>query len=221
MKKIFYTLILGGLVSMSLNSCGEKEQEKKNEEKETIEEPVVVEKVCTYELENESLKLNWTAYKYNEKAGVGGAFDTVSVTGFDSEKETLSEALMNVKFSLSTGSTNTNNPDRDTKIKDSFFGAMENSLEITGYIESIMPNGEGVMVIFMNGQKVRAPFAWTYEGELFSLKATVDVNDFNGTGALEALNKVCEDLHKGEDGVSVLWPNVDVSAEAIIKEVCK
>jgi len=221
MKKLIYTVILGGLLTLTLNSCGEKKEQKKEEKKTITQDTVIVEKTCTYSLDNESVKLNFTAFKYTEKAGVGGGFDTLEVSSFDEEKTTISEALMNVKFSIVTGSTNTNNPDRDSKIKDSFFGSMKNSTEITGYIESIRPDGEGVILISMNGEDVRGPFAWTYENGSFSLTATVDVHNFAGADALAALNGVCEDLHKGEDGLSILWPNVDVVVEATIKEICE
>lgn len=220
MKKTFYTITLFGSILIGLNACGEESKETKEEANNTLETKIP-EKKCTYSLDTESVKLSWTAFKYTEKAGVGGAFDTVQVSGFEEGKTTIYEAVMNVKFNLSTGSTNTNNPDRDAKIKESFFGTMENSSEITGYIESIMPNGEGIILINMNGQDVRGPFTWTYAEEIFSLKATINVGNFNGNASLTALNKVCEDLHKGEDGASILWPEVEVSVEAMIKEVCE
>ena len=35
--------------------------------------------------------------------------------------------------------------------------------------------------------------------------------DWNADAGLAALNNECEELHKGEDGISKLWPDVNVT----------
>jgi hypothetical protein len=43
------------------------------------------------------------------------------------------------------------------------------------------------------------------------MKTSLNVLDWNGETALNALNKVCEAKHTGpEDTESVLWPDVEV-----------
>ncbi len=44
--------------------------------------------------------------------------------------------------------------------------------------------------------------------------------NWNGDDAIASLNKVCEYLHKGEDGVSKLWSVVELNIEAILNKNC-
>jgi len=218
MKKVIYTIAVSSIFGLFLNSCGEKK-----ETKEVVVEDVVseVKTACVYSLENESVEVNWTAFKLSEKVGVAGTFDTISVSGFLEGKEELSAALENMSFVASVNSTNSNSPDRDVKIKEQFFGTMEMTTAITGRIESITSDGNGMLLINMNGMEVSTPFTWTHLDNLFSLNATIDINDWNAGESLSALNTVCEALHTGVDGISKLWPDVEISAQATIKQICE
>ncbi|PIX14178.1 MAG: hypothetical protein COZ74_03760, partial [Flavobacteriaceae bacterium CG_4_8_14_3_um_filter_31_8] len=60
----------------------------------------------------------------------------------------------------------------------------------------------------MNGEVQNVPFTYTILDKTFNMQATIDVNKWNASAALASLNKVCEDLHKGADGVSVTWSEV-------------
>ena len=41
--------------------------------------------------------------------------------------------------------------------------------------------------------------------------------DFNGSKAMESLNKVCFDLHKGPDGISKTWSEVEINVATYLK----
>jgi hypothetical protein len=60
----------------------------------------------------------------------------------------------------------------------------------------------------MNGETKDIPFTYTIVDKIFNMQTTIDVNNWNASAALASLNKVCEDLHKGSDGVSVTWSEV-------------
>ena len=49
-----------------------------------------------------------------------------------------------------------------------------------------------------------------FENNTFTIHTTVNLADFNANAAVEALNKACFDLHKGADGVSKTWSEVDI-----------
>ena len=46
----------------------------------------------------------------------------------------------------------------------------------------------------------------------------MDLKNWNAIDALNALNKVCFDLHKGADGVSKTWEDVAIEIETYLRE---
>jgi hypothetical protein len=66
----------------------------------------------------------------------------------------------------------------------------------------------GTAKITMNGETKDVPFTYTIVDKTFSMKATMDINNWNAGAALASLNKVCEVLHTGADGVSKTWSEV-------------
>ena len=145
MKKTIYTIALGGLFAVGLNACGNEEKH----DKTVNTEEVAIEKACTYNLDATSVKVNWTAFKLTEKKGVGGTFDNVIISGI-SESESVLGAVTNATFEIQTATVNSDNPPRDLKIANSFFGTMENTELITGKIISLEENGTGMVLLKLN-----------------------------------------------------------------------
>ena len=69
----------------------------------------------------------------------------------------------------------------------------------------------GIATIQMNGITNTVPFTYEIADNVFSMKATLDVNAWNARAAIASLNKVCEELHKGADGVSKTWDEVTLN----------
>ena len=46
----------------------------------------------------------------------------------------------------------------------------------------------------------------------------MQLKDWNALGALESLNKVCFDLHKGADGVSKTWEDVAIEVSTFLRK---
>lgn len=213
MKKSLIGIL--GVVSFSIVSCGEAKEENHDEVKEEKVE------TCMFSLNSEGIEVNWTAFKFTEKAGVGGKFDSVVVSG-SSSSEKINGAVVNCMFEIYTASVNSNNPDRDAKLANGFYGSMENADIISGQIMSVNDDGSGVVLINMNGVEKEAPFTWTFSEEnIFSLTTNVNVPDWNAQASLDSLNQMCYDLHTGADGVSKLWPDVDISVNASFTKECK
>tara|TARA_B110000285_G_scaffold40474_1_gene44302 strand:+ start:460 stop:1119 length:660 start_codon:yes stop_codon:yes gene_type:complete len=178
-------------------------------------------KPCLLTLDNENVVVNWTAFKLTDKIGVGGTFDNVIVTGV-TENETMVGAAATAQFDIFTGSVNSNNTERDYKISDSFFGTMVNTATISGKVVSLNDDGSGAVVLKMNGVEKEIDVEWkaTSENRL-KLSTAINVNDWNAKPSLDSLNGVCTAVHTGKDGVSVLWPDVEIEVFADFESVCE
>ena len=76
-----------------------------------------------------------------------------------------------------------------------------------------------VASLTMNGVTHDLPLEVGIEDERrVTLKGTMDLNNWNAIEALNALNKVCFDLHKGADGVSKTWEDVAIQIETYLRE---
>lgn len=109
------------------------------------------------------------------------------------------------------------------KIIEYFFGTLSNTEMISGNIVSAKGNNEegtAMVNLSMNDKTFQQEVNYKIEGAQVSLMGTIDVGNWNGNDAIAALNKVCDDLHKGEDGISKLWPTVDISIVALLDKSC-
>ena len=218
MKKLF---IAAGIISSTalFVSCGETE--KTEEKKEAPLDTAIETKPCLLALDNENVVVNWTAFKLSDRVGVGGTFDTVIVSGV-TENETMVGAAATAQFDIYTASVNSNNPERDMKISNSFFGTMANTESISGKVVSLNDDGSGAILLTMNGVEKEIALDWkaTSENRL-KLSAAINVNDWSAKPSLDSLNGVCTAVHTGKDGVSVLWPDVEIEVFADFKSDCE
>lgn len=220
MKKIFLSITMLGSVAL-FSSCGNEEQtETTNHESTTHEEEKV--ETCTFSIDPSTTKLEWTSYKHNERTAVGGTFDMMELSNtIVSEK--AEETFKNATISINSRTVNSKNEVRDEKIKNSFFGTMEKTDFLTGKIVSIEGKeyGTSVIAITMNGVEKEQDFKWKIEEGKVEFKSELNIEDWSAKPSLDSLNLVCEDLHKGADGISKLWPTVEVNITADLIKECK
>ena len=55
------------------------------------------------------------------------------------------------------------------------------------------------------------------EGNKFTLEGKIELGLFNGQTAIDSLNYVCKDVHKGADGITKLWPDVAIKVSTVMK----
>lgn len=220
MKKIILSIVLGGSVAL-LSSCNNEEHSKKDTAKETETKIDLVEK-CSYSIDPTSLKLEWTSFKHTAKTPVGGIFDMMELNN-TIVAETAVETFKNATISINSRTVNSKNEVRDEKIKNSFFGTMDKSDFLTGKIVSLEgeKNGNAVIAITMNGIEKEQNFKWTIEENIVEFKTELTIEDWSAKPSLDSLNTVCEDLHRGADGLSLLWPTVNVNITAKLNKECK
>jgi len=207
MRKISI-LLLATTLSVFVSCKEEKKETTTTEDVKTTKQFVV---------KPEATSVKWTAYKTTDKVGVNGEFTTVK---FDNKSgATPEEALNNLSFSIPVSSLFTNDATntRDAKIKNSFFGSMIDTDLISGTLK--YKDSKYVASLTMNGVTHELPLEVGIEDERrVTLKGTMDLNNWNAIEALNALNKVCFDLHKGADGVSKTWEDVAIQIETYLRE---
>lgn len=195
------------IAALSLFSCGETKE---------VETTTTTDKAM-YQIDAETVSLKWVAYKTTDKVGVGGEFGKINVNEYQLA-ESKEGALNGVSFSVPVSSLFTGNKDRDWKLVNLFFGVMDK----TEFIKGTFHQGEegiGKLDLTMNGTSTELPYDYSITNDSIFITATMDVLNWNGQEAMDSLNKACYDLHKGKDGVSKTWSEVDIKASvAVVKK---
>ncbi len=194
------------IVAIQMTSC--KSDEKKADKKERVSNAAFV-------VNKAKNTIEWTAYKFTEKTGVKGKFKKVNVTA-GGEGNTVKEAIHNMEFSIPVSSVFTSNTDRDYKIKKFFFGIMEDPELLSGKL-TIENDSIGTATITMNGITENLPFQYAINGKEFTMFAKMDVINWNAQSSIDSLNAICKDLHKGLDGKSKLWSEVDLTISSVFQ----
>jgi len=200
-KTIIYSFLLISLISLTLVSC----------KKEIKKEPV------RFSIEQKTITINWTAYKTTDKIPVKGKFEKIIITNANNEKDTSIEALDGAQFEIPISSINSNDKGRDSKLQEFFFGIMEATLSLTGTLH-LSNDGTGNIMLKMNGLEQEIPISYIASGQLVEISGTVDLEKYNTTTAIASLNKACNEKHKGADGVSKTWTEVDIEAKVYLKK---
>jgi len=179
---------------------------------------------CELKYDPFKTKMRWMAFKFTERIGVEGTFDKISVTqGY--KNSTIQDLAESIKFKIDINSINSNNIERDTKIKNIFFSSMVDTKEIIGDFRNVKINnelGKAELYLKMNNKENISPVVFILKnGKELELKGKIDLFQWNAAKSLEALNKECEVLHKGKDEKSKLWNDVDVYITTELIKICR
>ncbi|MCC5944906.1 MAG: YceI family protein [Bernardetiaceae bacterium] len=225
LKNVLWITIL----SFFFVACGGAEQKAEDssassEDTETSQEGEQTAEKCMYSYNNGDVKVSWTAFKFTEKTGVSGQFRDVKIQTTEQAENPI-ELLKNASFEIPVASVDSNDPDRDGKIRQHFFGTLSNTEAMKGSFKSIdgdAKSGEGIISFIMNEQEKELPVKYTIDDNgKIEIKGEMDVSIWDAMPALNKLNEVCDDLHKGADGISKLWPQVEVRITAQLNKDCE
>lgn len=209
-----YRLILAFLISASLFGCSNKQNEA--QQSEAVETAGATPN--SYQFQSSHTSIKWTAFKTTARVAVGGYFTAFEVNP-GKESGTPMQLMDGLTFSIPVSGSSSENAERDLKIAKFFYGKMLNTDTITGQITSLNGTdsaGSARIKITLNGVDHEVDGLYSISGTKVVLKASLNLGDWKAEPAVQSLNKVCNDLHKGEDGVSKLWPEVDVVVESVL-----
>lgn len=204
------------LLASSLFACGSHQNDNQEVTQNSQE---VTGADCMLSFNPDSTKFTWTAYKTTNKVGVSGTFNTIQIEGVK-EAATTAEVFENATFKIASASVSSNNPDRDKKLSEHFFGTMVGAMEISGSVVEL-GTGYAMVLIEMNGVKMKQKFDLkTDDATYCTLSTDLNLEDWDALKSVNALNEVCFDLHKGADGESKLWSEVRVEMTVQLNEDC-
>lgn len=206
LKLIALSLLL--LANFSCNNA--------NKSTET-ESEVVVEN--NFSLVEDSTKVSFVAYKTTEKVPVGGQFTKINISNFG-QGATAFEAMNGTEFSIPVSSLFTNDATgtRDPKILEFFFGVMENTELISGVFK-VEGGNKCSIDVTLNGSTQNIPLEYsTVNDTQFIFDGVMDLENWDALDAVASINKACEALHTGKDGVSKTWSEVAVHAEVLLEK---
>ena len=216
-KYMSYSFVLFGVLAFM--SCGNPAP-KETENESTM--PSEQTTLCSYSYESSQTQFTWTAYKFTERAGVAGTFDSIQITA-KQNAASIEELLKGARFTIPVSSINSKNDDRDMKIQKFFFGSMNATTELSGMVSEVEGDNESgsiQLMLMMNELEGPAEMRYLMNGDTLILEGMIDVNAWNGQAGIERLNKECKQLHTGADGVSVLWPEVKLELRSVLSKTC-
>ncbi|MEP2057337.1 YceI family protein [Maribacter litoralis] len=209
MKKIALTFASALMIVFA--SCKEA---KKGEDSKSVE--ATAEATEMYSLVQDSTKVSFTAYKTTEKLPVGGKFQEINFSNTNSGATPL-EALNGTEFSIPVSSLFTNDPTgtRDPKLLEFFFGVLKDTELISGVVK--VEGDKSSMDVTLNGETQNIPLSYEMDGDnKITFNGVMELENWNALDAVASINKACEILHTGKDGVSKTWSEVAVKAEVLL-----
>ena len=207
------------LIAIIFSACGEVEE---TQNKAVEGQELVMDESCLYSYKADASSVKWTAFKTTDRVAVGGQFDSVLVFLPDTIYSPL-EALEKVSFKIISSSVFTDNSMRDATIRKYFFSTLKNDGNIEGKVRIVEGDekaGGGTVALTINDVKRDIGFKYTIVGNIITLKTKITLNSFEGEDAVQSLNTQCDDVHKGADGISKLWPDVEIEVKAALKKQC-
>ena len=214
MKKIAFLCL--AIVLSTTYSC--KKSTKDSVENET-ESQAEVSAIPQFHLVKDAVKVSFTAYKTTEKTPVGGKFTQIDITNTQPGNTAL-EALNGTTFKIPVSSLFTDDATgtRDPKILGFFFGVMKNTEFISGVFK-VGENDACSIDVTLNDETANIPLTHEMTSENhYTFKGVMNLENWNAMDAVASINKACEALHTGADGVSMTWSDVAVEAQVVLEE---
>jgi hypothetical protein len=203
LKTIAFCLLL--LANFSCNNAN-----KSNETETQVAED-------NFSLVEDSTRVSFVAYKTTDKVPVGGEFTRVNISNFG-RGETALEAMNGTRFGIPVSSLFTNDATgtRDPKILEFFFGVLDNTEMISGVFK-VTDGNKCSIDVTLNGTTENIPLEYSSVNDTeYIFDGVMELERWDALGAVASINKACEALHTGADGISKTWSEVAVHAEVIL-----
>lgn len=206
MKNIFIPLLSLAVVSCSTPTSNVNTQDLSN----------VVRPNALYDAN--ATKVGFGAFKTTDKKEVKGWFTDFTIGNLVDTNQ-LELVFGAATFEINVSSLETNDAGRNQRLLTEFFGKTTSAEKLTGKVISFDKDKSSLNVqLDFNGIQKEVPFMYAMSGDTLQLNASINMLDYNASTALTALNKACEDLHKGADGVSKTWSDVNLYLTTVLKK---
>ena len=173
--------------------------------------------LCYYHIQK--AQLEWVGFKTAEKVPVRGTFKKIQYEPIKA-RDPL-DVIRQTTFNIDTSSVDSGDLLRDKRLAENFFKLMSGN--ILGRVTSLKGSQEGSIqvALTMNGQEKPLTLSFNRNGAMgLVARSQINILDFNGNKALQSLNKICKDLHKGKDGVSKTWSDVELKIDIEWEKSC-
>jgi hypothetical protein len=190
---------------------------------------------CTYAINGEAgsnLKaptVSWTAFKTTAKSPVTGKFKLVEWQATKNSAKSLNQLLKNLEARVLFSDSSTDAPPRDQTLFQKFFLQISKNrfvkygaLAVVKKVHLDENTGVGTVTLDLTiGSMTKTIEAYaSFKDQVLKLKWTIDLLQWGLKKAHASLHEACYDLHKGPDGVSKTWTEVEIVAEGGISRVC-
>jgi len=211
--------IIPHLLSLSfLLSCNTaQEQNIKVEEKKN---ETVKPDTCIYSFSDSTIKLFWAGYKTTDKLKVLGSFQEITTNHADQKFSSIEDLVNGITFSINSNSSESGDPIRDANLRDYFFNYLTDNFQINGHISEY--NDAFVTAnIDVLGIDRQVKFSHSVANNVLKMRALISLEELGANIAYSSISDKCYELHKGPDGISKTWDEVNVLIDVpLIKEGC-
>ena len=205
------------LILILFISCG------RNNNKEVEQEKIKTE-LDSYQFDIENTKVIWNGYKTNDKIKVVGYFNEFSFDRENQQFSSIEELVSGLQFVIKSSSSASGDPMRDQNLKDHFFKYLTKDFVINGTLGSPINDSIDVTFdVFGEKKQIRLAFLYNlipgcpYYDHILEIKGSINLkSQFDGLKAYNAISNKCYDLHKGADGISKTWKQIDVHIKALV-----
>ena len=210
--KHFLIIVLMIFISCNSNNNKEVQQEKIKTE------------LDSYQFDIENTKVIWNGYKTNDKIKVVGYFNEFSCDRENQDFSSIEDLVTGLKFSVQSSSSSSGDPMRDQNLKDHFFKYLTDDFVINGTLNQVVNDSIDVTFnVFGQTKQIRLAFldniipGCPYFDHMVEIKGSINLeSQFDALKAYNAISNKCYDLHKGADGISKTWKQVDVHVKALV-----
>lgn len=217
--KINITKLLFLLCSIVIMSCNTgQEKNIKVDDKKELEAKA---DKCLYSFSDSTIKLFWAGYKTTDKLKVLGSFQEIKTNHSDQKFSSIDELVNGITFSINSKSSESGDPIRDANLRDYFFNYLTDNFQINGrfseYNDAFITANIGVL-----GDDRQVRFSHSIVNNVLKLRALISLDELGAYKAYNSISAKCYDLHKGPDGISKTWDEVNVLIDVpLITEDCK
>ena len=207
-------LIIVLMIFISCNSNNNKEVKQEN----------IITEGDSYQFDIENIIVIWNGYKTNDKIKVVGYFSEFSCDRENQEFSSIEDLVTGLKFSVKSSSSLSGDPVRDKNLKEHFFKYLTDDFVINGTLNQVVNDSIDITFdVFGQTKQIRLAFLYNimpgcpYFDQIVEIKGSINLeSQFDALKAYNSIHEQCYDLHKGADGISKTWKQVDIHVKALV-----